>query len=583
MASGAIEHRAAKTHTHAHGVMQAAELRDVHTELRGAVEALKLQSSSTRSAIEDEAKRVDAGGREVLEICSQIERLRQHGQANGASVADEEATLTMLERQLGQLQLEEGERRRNAELLQARNELELESLARRAAEAERAEADALFRACAGLPQPLRAELAELELSVEKLRAKEGGRLPSEEDRQYLEWYRMLIEDKPEHFSLFIMEAECDDWEKQLLELLCPVAFRSALRYTHGISRLDAELADVENNAESRGQRATVAECLQSLSEEGAWRLVFQELREAHDLVMQLRARNDSMAAQISALRWQACGNSAASALPPSASQDKVVENGSDLLPNVASSGPRFAELPLWGKHQSGDAPATLRVPATVASKKQSSPIKREVVHQPYPQDQGLSYLAKKSNCRFKPGQVLQIGFESSFGDSKYEAEPRTIAQPTSKANELAELFKEPLSHALGLDKRPPRTSTPSRSTQKLSTEWVTFNSKVAENRPIGNIPMSGDGGFAPLDTAPVAITPSFTFDGQPTPSQQQPSAFGFEEPSVPLEEIWGTDRGFSGNGAFVDSASPSNFAGANGQRPLPSNFEFSPPQWSEQM
>jgi len=598
MALGAVEHTAGRIRAHefpvqhsfSHGDMQAADLREVHAELRGAVGALRLQSNTTRDVIEDEARKIDAGGREVLGMCAQIERLRQHGQANGTSVVDEGATLTMLERQLGQLQLEEGERRRSAELLQARNELELESLARRAAEAERAEADALFRACAGPPQPLRAEIAELELSVDKLRAGEAERMPSEEDKKYLEWYRMLIEDKPEHFSLSIMEAECDNREQQLLELLAPVAFRSALRYTHGISRLDAELADVENGAATRGQSATLAECLQSLSEEGAWRLVFQELREAHDLVAGLRARNDSMAAQISALRWQRCGNSAVAALPPSPLQDQVVENGSEVLSKNGASGPRFATLPLWGVKPSGDTLDAARIPATLSENLQPSRTKREVVHQPNPGDPGLSYLAKKSINRFKPGQVLQIGFESSFGDSKLEEDRSALAQPISKAEELAEMFKVPISHALGVDRRLARMSSPTRGMQKPpSAEWVTFSSKVKENRPTSTTPRVGEGGFAPLDTVPAGIA-SFTFDGPSMQIQPQASSWSFEDPTVSVEEHWETGRNFLGNGAYADPALPSNFAGANGssssrlgRRSSPSNYDFTPQQRSEQM
>lgn len=557
-----------------HGGMQAGDLQEVHAELRGAVEALRLQTKTTRSAIEDEAKTIEAGGREVLGMCAQIERLRQHGWTDRTNAVDEEATLTMLERQLGQLQLEEGERRRSAELLQARGELELESLARRAEEAERAEADALFRACAGPPQPLRAEIAELELSVNKLRARETERMPREEDKKFLEWYGMLIEDKPEHFSLSIMEAECDSWEQQLLELLAPVAFRSALRYTNGIGRLDAELADVEKGAAERGQRATLSECLQSLSEEGAWRLVFQELREAHDLVAQLRARNDSMAAQISALRWHRCGNS--TALPPSPAQDQMVQNGSEAL-----SGPRFATLPLWGAKSSEDTLEKERIPGILSETTQPSPTKREVVHQPNPQDRGLSYLAKKSTNRFKPGQVLQIGFENSLGDSNMEKDPSSLAKPISRSAELAELFREPLSHALGIDKSrrsPARSSSARRSIQKPSAEWVTFNSKVPENRRATSTSRVGDGGFAPLDTVPAAI-PSFTFDGPAIQTQPQASSWSFEEPAVSAEEHWEMDRNFSGNGVFASSALPSNFVVANGRRSSPpSNFELMPQQ-----
>merc|ERR1719491_586493 len=169
---------------------------------------------------------------------------------------------------------------------------------------------------------------------------------------------MLLEDKPEHFGLSIVEASCDNWEQQLLELLAPVALRSTaitsggaksstsgignvasvshvtegdehcsvtLPNRGGLERLDAELLDFTADGErgrmrelrERERGASSGDCLRALSTDGPWRLVFSEICEAYDIAGQLRARNDALAGQIAGLRWRRLGcDAAATALPP---------------------------------------------------------------------------------------------------------------------------------------------------------------------------------------------------------------------------------------------------------------------------
>lgn len=536
---------------------QDVELREVHQELCGAVNALRAQSSTVRATVSEAAAHVEAEGRRVVDLCAQIERQRRvapsdpaHAIAGGCEQAALEADLNSLERRLGELQLEEGERRRVAEMRLVRGELELETLAQRAADAERAVTEAAGRAVQ--PRWLKAEIAEAELALDAARAERGERAPGEEDQRYLEWYRMLNEDKPEHFSLSVVEASCDRWEQSLLDLLAPVAFKSALRCANegniGLDRLDAELHDVAAAATERCQRASAEECLQALSEEGTYRLVFAELREAYALVAQLRARNDSLAGQTAALRWRRSGSSA-TALPASRLLGTVQrlapetpeatllpEQGAEVSTKHFPPGPRFAApvLPCWaGQANGGTAQAaelSRGTPPLLPTSAPSQP-RREVVHQPHlPEERGgLNFIYGQAVNRFRPGGAMPLGFESQWNGSAEVAPSQQrhhgpVLGPAELASLAAAAFKEPLSSALGVSPRPSPPPTRPSAEQKPRGNWVTFDSKSG-----GAIPTAAPtGGFAPLDTAGAGFIDA---------GQQQHGG-----PTSGFEDSWPTER-----------------------------------------
>jgi hypothetical protein len=500
-----------------------------------------------------------------------------------------------LERRLGELQLEEGERRRAAELRLVRSELELDSLAAKAAEAERAEAEAVFLGRSGLPQRLRAGIADAELALREAQEEEAKRPPGIEDQRYLEWYRMLNEDKPEQFALSIMEASCDNWEQSLLDLLSPVAFKSALRCAEGLDRLDAELHDFAAN--DRAQNATSAECLQALSEEGPWRLVFAELQEAYTLVSQLRARNDSLAGQIAALRWRRSGTSA-SALPTS-----LPNSPAKLLPKAEPSplqnlppGPKFSAPVLpWLVPQNADSKAQeqeetqLKRPPEPTS--EPSRPRREVVHQPVlaTEEKGIGYLCGRSNQRFRPGMAMHLGFESAWGsDAQANMGPTMqkagvlpqqhgrVMGPAELASIAAAAFKEPLSSAVGtssMPSPPPRQAAPVK--QKCS-DWVTFDSHGSRDLPATAPTFPSDSGFAPLDTVPSAFTdPGMQNGFASAPQPQNGFGFGFEAP----DEGWEKE----GSGGWHTSGNVASDWADDAEFQAPTNFGFIPQARSEDM
>lgn len=408
----------------------------VQKELRGAVSDLRGKAGGLKASVARSVERVQAEGAKTLAITGLAEQdLEADDSVAAISV---ERKVEVLEQRLGVLRLEEGERRRQAEMCQLRVELDRERLAARAAEAERSEADAALLVSGRLPG-LRAEVVVAEAELEQARERARARAANGPDEQrYHEWYCMLLEDRPEHFSLAVIESERDGWEQRLRDLVSPEATSSLQREPRrrGIDRLDAELFDV-GVAAAGGERPPPSseQCLQALSEEGPWRLVFGELAEAHAFILGLSKRNDALASQISELRWRRAnilrGPGTAAASTSLADLD-TSQLGAPHLPR----GPRFA-APVMAKPpdlarvgveglESADALAQAKAhgsgPATrrpVADAAEWEAAKLEPLG--VDNDRGLAFLCKTSDRRLRPGgaDLAHKGFESNFADEGF--------------------------------------------------------------------------------------------------------------------------------------------------------------------
>ncbi|CAE8695317.1 unnamed protein product, partial [Polarella glacialis] len=264
-------------------------------QMLDAVAGLRQNLAAVRAAVRDAGIRIQGGCGELQELAGEADR---HFHASGpdrAALAEAERDVRELERRAEILRLEEGEKRRSAEVELAAAALELDALTKRAEEAERLEGETELAAAAALPA-LQAQLAaeeqalqeELDLEAEVTTSwrpsageAEGGLDPDEQ--LCFEWYHMLREDKPHQAALALAEAECDSWEMRLHALVAPPAFRlgggnaDSGTGRAGLQRLDAELLDL--TAAERGRRSDSAECLQVLSQEGPGRLIFSEIHE----------------------------------------------------------------------------------------------------------------------------------------------------------------------------------------------------------------------------------------------------------------------------------------------------------------
>eukprot|EP00927_Polykrikos_kofoidii_P044245 TRINITY_DN38263_c0_g2_i1.p1 TRINITY_DN38263_c0_g2~~TRINITY_DN38263_c0_g2_i1.p1 ORF type:complete len:795 (-),score=132.91 TRINITY_DN38263_c0_g2_i1:110-2494(-) len=320
--------------------------------LVGSIRDLRTKCDAVRASVLNARNHVVEQGQQLVNLVRRADRDIKNathggggccggvaGSGNGAGVkaqsdTDLRATIAVLEQRLIELQLAEAERRRLAELQCVRAEKELQALAAQAAEAERAETDAMLAAETCPPSALRATLAAEEFELDEARRRAAARQfalpPSEpEEQQYFEWCRMLEEDRPEHTSLNVAEAARDAWEEQLRDLISRTAFGASevgdrggcsggccsggisgigasQRRSDGLGRLDAELLAITAPSK-RAKRASSRECFRRLSQDGPWRLAFREVREAHCLVERLHERNNALADEIGGLRHYRLG------------------------------------------------------------------------------------------------------------------------------------------------------------------------------------------------------------------------------------------------------------------------------------
>jgi len=284
---------------------QRTELFQTQQELHGAVQSLRHRSSEVRCAVEQAAVDLKNYQDRILNIVAQVETCLA-SRVVPEDLHTSQEVVARLEQRLSTLQLQEGEQRRMAELQLLRSELAFESLAARATEAERQEAEAAVAASSSLPE-LKAQVAEEELELHNFGVHMSQTETDPDEQLCFEWYHMLAEDHPEHSSLSAIEAASEAAEEKLHELVPRASLRGTpVVHHHGLKRLDAELLDFGNvNGNGKHtQRITCRERLEHLSECGPWRLLFREMCSAYSLVEELRNHNDSVAKEVARLRWQ---------------------------------------------------------------------------------------------------------------------------------------------------------------------------------------------------------------------------------------------------------------------------------------
>lgn len=511
----------------------------VQHELNSNVNGLREKTHAVRNAVLQAQAKLEHGGRQLLELAAQAERDRQLCSRSGHATEDSalQQAIFMLEQRLAALQAEENDHRRGAEF-------ELERLEARALEVERNETQPALNAVVQLPA-LRAEIAAEARQLHGLREhvlaqeREAFQATSLEEQRYFEWGRMLLEDRPDHIALAIVEEDCDAWEHQLHGVISPVAFRdSGFRRGQGLERLDAELGSI--GAAERAKRASCAECFERLVDEGSWRSVFSEILEAYKFVDNLRGNNDALAGEIAGLRWRRHG----STMPPAGGAE-AVNNGAAqstvvTQPNLPP-GPRF-NAPVLSKPKvqpngpvddDEERPGTSMPRAVTSDRCDWEASGREGPKRP--EEKGIAFLCQGSKQRFKPSLAIPAnsGFDSVWGSQDAESlwnktptrESRASSLPATKpvkpamgAGELARLaaaaFKEPLTSSLGTGKLPRSSPLPSPNDQtsqlqpRVRTEWVTFSEYSAAASANAQAAATSPGrlqetrGFAPINTVP---------------------------------------------------------------------------------
>lgn len=313
-----------------------------------------------------------------------------------------------------------------------------------------------------------------------------------DERQFFEWYSMLVEDDPEHVAMAIIESECDAWEHRLHELLAPVAFPSSnAELGEGVDRLVTEIESI--GASERGQKAGCAECLHRLARESTpWSPAISKLREAYDSVEALRTSGDYFAGEIVAVRWKRVGSSPASIVstPPVPLKAKEVVTQPNLPIGPRFSTPLSSQLPT----PAADEQAKTAMPQAVVTDAKEW----EIGAQSIPVEQGLSYLCGTSAQRFRPGTVVSSGFETSlWGDDP----PQESGKKTVDMNDLTRwasaAFREPLSAALGTGKGSPRKAKTAQG-DRSRPRWITFDSSPGQQSRQGDAASPNESSFLPI-------------------------------------------------------------------------------------
>eukprot|EP00929_Paragymnodinium_shiwhaense_P001045 TRINITY_DN101273_c0_g1_i1.p1 TRINITY_DN101273_c0_g1~~TRINITY_DN101273_c0_g1_i1.p1 ORF type:complete len:557 (-),score=139.63 TRINITY_DN101273_c0_g1_i1:42-1712(-) len=468
------------------------------------VAALQAAPAELRSRSDALRQRVRAAEQQLQQraaaILASFEEAERQGLLLGSGdVADAEA-VEILERRLAELRLQENEQRQEAETEQLRTELRLDELANACAEAERLETVAELAAAAGPPAALRAQLAAEEMELENAQAMLAALRSSQsldpEEARFYEWSQMLAEDRPDDRALLVASAAKEGWARELHTLIAPEAFgalydaigannvpgfggsassSASAGRSGGVGRLDAEL--LELTARERLCRTTSADCLQRLSEKGAWRLVYSEVLDAYRSIEELQQRNDELAAELAGLRRWRLGMANIDAAESSTlllgggMQPALTAPLSAALPRRPSSaptsrGPRFrspAAL-LAGARNSSPAGSLARrpVPAMPPSVVNNAADWRISSQQPPRQQDGLTTLLGSGMSgqqqRLRPSPPSSMEFEASPWGLDVSSVPAPLQQqsrarrPMSAgelAKRVAEQFAEPLSVSLG--------------------------------------------------------------------------------------------------------------------------------------
>jgi len=434
--------------------------------------------------------RVGAASELVLELVAKAQCEAVAAEATRLAAANAEAVAAAAERRLGELRLEEGERCRNAELDFLRSKFSSEASSSKADRHPDTDRMQEAFAASGELSAVRAELFEEERRLRRLhelvaeREREVAEAASPDERQCFEWYGMLAEDSPEHVAMAMIEADCDGWEQRLHECISPFAFHTndGRPSGEGVHRLESEIDRI--GASERAKRASCAECLHRLAQDGGtWSTAVVELQRAYSVVERMRNSNDGMAADIASCRWRRAGAAVSSLVDtaplPLRSKEVIVQ------PNLPK-GPRFSApvLAEWEPKKASldsDAGIAYMPQAVVADEGAWEAAGREPPKGP--DAQGLAFLSNASTQRFRPGKMVSSGFEFSTWGSPADEE-RLQEGGGQKQLEIDDLtrwaaasFREPLSTALGTPSRPaqqrPASAQASRAPPR--NEWVQFD------------------------------------------------------------------------------------------------------------
>mmetsp|Transcript_20437 Transcript_20437/g.37250 ORF Transcript_20437/g.37250 Transcript_20437/m.37250 type:complete len:550 (+) Transcript_20437:120-1769(+) len=507
------------------------ELWQLQHELRGAAESLRRKSLALQTAVKDAVGRVTQSATLALEMTKEADRQCREPDPHAVLVAGEQA-VSILEQRLVTLRWEEGERRRKAELLMTQEEVNEQVLIRQAEELERAAPEAAMEIRSQLPA-LQAEIAaaEFELMQARDRVHQTAYAPA-----YTEWHSMLMEDKPEHVGMAVVEEDCDAYQQLWHETLRQAAQHYAAKASiQGLDRLNRELHSVSTRAP-----LTSAECLEVLCSEGPWRLVFSELRDAFALLEEQRMANDELAGDLTLLRWRRAGYGQ----PDPSVVTKTglfleARQAAEICASASSGGPRF-EAPIAAVKPSK---ASQRVQQNVESWPSlprpvtSDPTEWQATSSVAPvrgEEAGLAFLCKNTGQRFRPGSSTLPGFESTWG---MEEQPESLRRPANseEVRDLArfaeEVFKEPLGTYLGnktSSRYRPAQYAPTRSWPRA--DWVTFDNRspgqVSATAPDSHIGLGfvaesfpGMGSCMGPESAPDALSGVGCCVGRVVPSQ----------------------------------------------------------------
>eukprot|EP00931_Biecheleriopsis_adriatica_P120752 TRINITY_DN95850_c0_g1_i1.p1 TRINITY_DN95850_c0_g1~~TRINITY_DN95850_c0_g1_i1.p1 ORF type:complete len:406 (-),score=81.74 TRINITY_DN95850_c0_g1_i1:169-1386(-) len=275
-------------------------------ELSSRTFSLRCKLSAVQQAVSSSGRALQTQSEKLLQLARAADRHAEATQSDRRTVATAELDLRELEDRRAFLQLQEGERHRAADLERAYLDTELAMLLQQAEEAERLGCQFEVEAAAALPA-LKAQVAAEERALAestRLQSQEYQSLACSWDPAHAvaiakelccyERCRMLLEDKPFEALVAAVDDEKDVLQRKFHRLLAPAAF--------DFTSEEHIAADVWTGTLATGNRAfqgSCHQCLEHLSLEGPWRLVFSEIHEVYELIAQMRRQSDDMAASFS--------------------------------------------------------------------------------------------------------------------------------------------------------------------------------------------------------------------------------------------------------------------------------------------
>eukprot|EP00930_Biecheleria_cincta_P045280 TRINITY_DN31211_c0_g1_i1.p1 TRINITY_DN31211_c0_g1~~TRINITY_DN31211_c0_g1_i1.p1 ORF type:complete len:599 (+),score=80.89 TRINITY_DN31211_c0_g1_i1:73-1869(+) len=532
--------------------------------------------ASMRSAVAKTEDDISRRCAELLELAASIDRDINGSSREKAALIAAEREIRVLQLHPESLQLGRSEKCEHQGFELAASELEIDALTRQAEEAERLEQETREAAEAAI-QKLEAEertlCQEQELDAELAPQKNAAAAVAGglqfEDQLCYEWLRMLGEDKPWHAGLAIMEAECDSWEGRLHDHIAPSACSgsniSAEGHHEQLARLDAELGDL--TAAERARRTSCGECLQLLSQNGAWQPVYSSIHQAYRIIQQLQTSDDLLAGDIAGCCWQKLGARSRASHSSLARVDTRPSNvGSSQEPSSETylpPGPRFYSpvhllVPQTASSSSAstqhwvDEAQSSRMPSAVVTN--ATEWNRGADISSKTEDNGLSFLVGPTkDKRLRPsisrpsclasatwGSFEPSGFSNGRESITTIRGPASSSPARSSVELLRQAFKEPLSRAVGgsdscshvsssshvyplQPSRPPSGSPETnRPNSKTRSNWVTFQAQQNLFEPQA---FQDNFGVAP-DSYGVACFTDGEATGYHTQGAALPNSFG---------------------------------------------------------